>query len=82
MARVGPGAVPDASARTPVTASPLRGCRPSAPNCSATNLAVLTSRNPGSGWARIVLARATSSSALESMISAALRFNSSFEGIR
>ena len=81
IAKVGPAEPPKASARTPVTANPFLGCIPNSANFSATSLAVLSSRNPGSGFFSIVWAKAVSSSALESMISAARRFRSSFEGI-
>ena len=48
-AKVGPSLAPRASARTPVTASPARGERPSSFSVSSTSRAVLNSLNPSSG---------------------------------
>ena len=81
MARVGPAVPPTSSARTPVKAKPaLKGMLISA-NLLATKWDVLVSRNPGSGFFRMVWVRLIISSARASISSNARRFNSSLDGI-
>jgi hypothetical protein len=52
-ATVGPSLTPEASARTPVRARPLRGFRPSSLRVSSASRAVLNSLKPSSGWRRM-----------------------------
>src|SRR5882724_815442 len=65
------------SARTPVSASPVRGVRPSLRNLDSTSAAVFDSLKPSSGWRRIVSPTSMISSAWRSIASSTRRLSSS-----
>ena len=67
IARVGPAVPPVNSPRTPVMAMPARKGMPNSANLLDTRCEVLVSRNPGSGFFRMVWARPTISSARSSI---------------
>src|SRR5262245_37800334 len=76
-ANVGPWPFcPAVSARTPVSASPVRGSSPIFRNVSSTSFAVFTSLKPSSGCRRIVSPSAMISSARRSTASVTRRFSS------